>query len=347
MKEFFKRNIVQRKFIAERNFMFNLLSNFYFAFQTSDKLILFFRILLFFFILLLVINSTLYLQKTNYIKKQFKQFKANLDEQINLKQHDFKMKLEDFGTQSNIPLICKVDLLLIQSGLKELLPGISVGSFILFVSFVSFAGFVVFTVLFNIVIGILAFFSLFILIFSALLYIREKKYREIESQLKTFVGLLIDYSYGTDDIVSILVETSRKINAPLNQYLEECCLEINNTRNTELALENLKSKVNHPQFQVIIDNLKLASVYDADYERIMKLNSKTLEINLNLQDRRRAIKKSAQREYIILCIAGFTLFFASTQFIDVEAVVNSFVGKILLTYTLVIFLLGLFSTIKK
>lgn len=267
------------------------------------------HILILFFVLLTILFFAQYLVKNNILKKRIYKFKDDIDSQIELKREEIKNGLMEDNSKLN-SFFMKIDELTIKSGLKRKIPELTAGLFLVFIlTFLLFFFMVLSTILNNPFIGIVFTFVMGVFIITVITILAEQNTKKTEKDLKTFMGLLKNFSAGTDDLNLLFSKVATQMEGNIKKSLEEFVQESTFGKSNNAAFENLKKKVAHPQFSKIINNLRHASKNEANYGRIIDLNAKTLNLYLLVEEKKRAIKQSSRSELLFVFVAGHVMLF--------------------------------------
>ena len=251
-------------------------------------------------------------------------------------------------TEVKVPMMHKLNNLLIRSGLKDKIPELSIDVYLIVViGLATISFFVATSVLNSVIFGGLVAFSLVFLSLFGLVLLADRKKRLIEDDLELFLNLLSNYSNSTDSLYEMLDKTSKKINEPFKSYLQETCYEIQLQGNMEEPLERLKEKINHPQFKKIIDYLQLAATNEANYKEIINLNNKTLKTYLDLERKKAAIKSATRKELLLLIGCSVVIYLIVMSNGLIVNPINSLIGKLAVTYLASVIMVGFLFTLKK
>lgn len=230
----------------------------------------------------------------------------------------------------------RLDLLLLQSGVKGRVPFLNTEMFLLLMSFgflmteagcfwrkASFLWMILTPVLF--VGGSLLF----------LQFLAGRNYKRAEEQLLPFMNLIGNYSYTEDDLVSIFGRIILYLEEPYRSAVEECHLYAKSTGDAVTAFRELGMKIPHEQFQRLMRNLEICCQHEANYGEIIDDSREMLQDYLKNKKEREAVKKNARIELLLLiggCFLALWMIDGLTERAVLELLESTLPGKLLLLY---------------
>lgn len=99
--------------------------------------------------------------------------------------------------------------------------------------------------------------------------LRDKRYKQVESQLLALINSVDNYAEETDDIIHILERVSDMMEEPLRSELYAAVTAARN-EGASKALRELEYRVEHPFFKTFVRNLEISSRNSANYKDIVE-----------------------------------------------------------------------------
>lgn len=153
--------------------------------------------------------------------------------------------------------------------------------------------------------------------------------RKIDEQTFVFLNLLENFSKTEDDLVNIFDKANQYMNAPLKSYVDQFVLDCRLKGNVDEAFEKLSKKIKGTKLCDILENLKICSEHDSNYEIVIKDSKKSFKEymrSLSIQD---AIRNSAKVDMAALMLALVIIIQILNSFLSesvVSIMVSSYIG---------------------
>lgn len=232
--------------------------------------------------------------------------------------------------------VCRMDILLLQSGMKAKLPFLNTEIFLLFLSCglltaEMYCFWINASVLWMVFAPVLFLGSSF----AVLQFLSGRNYKRAEEQLLPFMNLIGNYSYTEDDLISIFGRIVPYLEQPYKSAVEECYLYAKSTGDTVTAFRELALKIPHEQFQRLMRNLEICCQHEANYGEIIEDSREMLQDYLKNKKEREAVKKNARAELLILlggCLLTLWMIDGLTERGILELLESTFAGRLMLVY---------------
>lgn len=214
---------------------------------------------------------------------------------------------EEEGETNAGSFMNRIDTLLRQSGLKRKFvhasPVLFIAISILTCVLGAVIGYVLLQHAFSIMLGSAA--GLF-LPYIAISIVAKTKNDRVQEMLLIFCDTAINFSATITSLPELLRKSGDYMDEPLRSALIDANSEaIYGTGGTWMALYHLKQRVSNHQFSAIIQDLELASHYDADYQKVLKDRKSILESHLASETKKRQMLSSSRVNIgimILVCI---------------------------------------------
>lgn len=255
------------------------------------------------------------------------------------------------GENENQSIFYKLDVLIIQSGLKKSIPFLNSESFLIFTIFFGLiASIIAQKMLKAYLISVIVFVVFCAFSYMIIYIIAGKKFIQTEQCIMQFANLLDNYSKTSDDIVDIFGKISYYIDEPLKTAIIECHTEAINTGDISTSFRNLSTKIEHPKFKEIIRNLEICRKHEANYGTIVKDIRYNLKEYLKSKEERKAEEQTARISMAIMTLFGIIILYIVNGFVSEGTVLtilmSSFLGQCIILYFIILFLIVLFNIIK-
>lgn len=191
--------------------------------------------------------------------------------------------------------------------------------------------------LLNVILGIVA--AGLLIFFEMMLSMNN--YQKVDKDLIQFLNMLGSYSLTAQEVTATFRKVARFMNDPLRTVLIECYEEARTSGKPEEALNNMTTKIEHPQFHEIIKNLEIAINYDADFTTVVKSNRQILQNYMSSKQERKALASDGMVNMFVMALAliGCVYFMGQLLGIDIWAeLFGSLIGQIALIIEVVCFL---------
>lgn len=230
----------------------------------------------------------------------------------------------------------RIDLLLLQSGMKSRIPILNTEMFLLLlIGGALTAEIVCLWRKMSIVWAILTPPLFLAGSFGLLEWLSGRNYKKAEEQLLPFMNLIGNYSYTEDDLVSIFGRIVPYLEEPYRGAVEECYLYAKATGDTLTAFRELGMKIPHEQFQRLMRNLEICCQHEANYAEIIDDSREMLQDYLKNKKEQEALKKNARIELLLLlggCLLVLRMIDGMTERGILELLQSTLPGKIMLLY---------------
>lgn len=286
--------------------------------------------------------------------KKFIYSGVNILEQVakdNLEKRIMLMESINSNYKIKFNIIEKLDLLYIErSNIKKIIPFINIYTLLIFeaIIFILF-----FNLIFNIFYSIIVAMSLSILIalIPFLLLDAYGKYNseKIRKMMSDFLTILRDWVEVRNDLLYAFNKSiQNNLQEPLNTYLKECVVQIEQGVDTSIALDLLSYKVNNNYFYRVTLNLKQTLKSKGN---LLILLSKLQDEALKLEDEysRRKLKSYFDRLYLNGFIVGIIFVFYYSLFLNEalrEIYIQTAAGRVILNMSSIMLSIGLFLSLK-
>lgn len=255
------------------------------------------------------------------------------------------------GENDNQNIFYKLDVLIIQSGLKKKLPFLNSETFLIFTIIIGLATSIFLQHIIGIyIISIISF--LFVCAFGYMIIyiIAGRKFIQTEQCIMQFVNLLDNYSKTSDDIIDIFGKISYYLDEPLRTAIIECHTEATNTGDISTSFRNLSTKIEHPKFKEIIRNLEICRKHEANYSTIIKDIRYNLKEYLKSKEERKAEEQTARISMAIMVVFGVIILTIINGFVTegtvITVLMSSIIGQCIILYFIILLLVVLFNIIK-
>lgn len=191
--------------------------------------------------------------------------------------------------------------------------------------------------LLNVILGIVA--AGLLIFFEMMLSMNN--YQKVDKDLIQFLNMLGSYSLTAQEVTATFRKVARFMNDPLRTVLIECYEEARTSGKPEEALNNMVTKIEHPQFHEIIKNLEIAINYDADFTTVVKSNRQILQNYMSSKQERKALASDGVVNMFVMALAliGCVYFMGQLLGIDIWVeLFGSLIGRIALIIEAICFL---------
>lgn len=240
------------------------------------------------------------------------------------------------GNSSRKNLICRIDVLLLQSGVRRSFPFINTEMFLLLIICCALAAELICFWKQTSVLWLM--FAPAIVCggsFALLSFLSGRNYKKAEEQILPFMNLIGNYSYTEDDLISIFGRIAPYLEEPYRSAVEECYLYGKATGDAVTAFRELGLKIPHEQFQRLMRNLEICCQHEANYGEIIDDSREMLQDYLKNKKERDAVKKNARFELLILlggCILALWMIDGLTERGILELLESTLPGRIMMLY---------------
>lgn len=255
------------------------------------------------------------------------------------------------GENENKNIFYKLDVLIIQTGLKKTIPFLNSESFLIFTILFGLISSIIAQKMFNTyLISIIVFIVFCALSYMIIYIIAGRRFIQTEQCIMQFANLLDNYSKTSDDIVDILGKISYYLDEPLKTAIIECHTEAINTGDISSSFRNLSTKIEHPKFKEIVRNLEVCRKHEANYGMIVKDIRYNLKEYLKSKEERKAEEQTARISMGIMAVFGVIILYIINGFVTegtvITVLMSSLIGQCIILYFIILFLIVLYNIIK-
>ena len=252
------------------------------------------------------------------------------------------------GNREHVDVLTQIDILLIQSGLRQKIHFLTTEIFIAldfvvgticFISFLKISESVIF--------GMAAFVIGAALPYIAMNVSAMSKAKMMEDDMGVFLDMIDAYAKSSDDIVDIMGNVYPSLHEPLRGYVEEFYFEAIGIGDKDTAFRHLKYKIPHKKLREIIGNLQLCSTKVLDYHVIVKDSEEQLRTYLDGKRDRQDARTDGGMQMVIfavIVIGGFYIMGLITEMDILEFLTSNILGKIIILYYIIIAIAALYVT---
>lgn len=251
------------------------------------------------------------------------------------------------GRQEKTNLLYKMDLLVLQSNIRKVLPFASTEILLIFTVGLAAIGFMAVTSISGTwIFGILGFVGVCFLVYMVLYFMALSNYRKTEESLMTFINLLENYSSMEDELIAIFSRIQTFLTEPVKSAVEQCCIEAEMTGDKSRAIRNLEKRIEHEKFKELVRNLEICSRYEANYGEVIKDSRSLLREYLAAVKERKAILNNARVEIAMIIACCGVVFWMMNDFTEtgiLSLLLGSTAGNIILAYCILIVLYAIWT----
>ncbi len=251
------------------------------------------------------------------------------------------------GRQEKLNPLYKLDLLVLQSNIRHIIPFASTEILMVLVTILATIVFVAVTSITHIwLFGVVGFLAVCFSAYMMLYFMAQINYRKTEESLMTFINLMENYSSTEDELIAIFSRIQTFLTEPVKSAVEQCCMEAELTGDKGRAIRNLEKRIEHEKFKEIVRNLEICSRYEANYAEVIKDSRSLLREYLAARKERKAIVNNARLEMaMIIGCCGVVLGMMDdlTEQGFLHILLSSTVGNVILIYCIVIVLIAVWS----
>lgn len=199
----------------------------------------------------------------------------------------------------------KLNLKLRHSGVRDLVPWLSVEVYMIINIVATMLNFLLATILFgkmlySFLIAVATPIA-FIAVLSILSIIR---YNKTEKNVIAFANIIENFAMTSKDLIDIFDRVSPYMEDPLRTELKRCVTTARTTGDMMLAIEELQENVEYEMFQKLIQNLGITSKCEANYISIIQDCRDMLQTHLRDQRERKQIYRDGRITIIALLGCG-------------------------------------------
>ena len=240
------------------------------------------------------------------------------------------------GRQEKINLLYKLDLLVLQSNIKKIIPFASTEILLVMTIILASATYGIVAHLTETwVFGMLGLAGTGFVCYMVLYFMALSNYRKTEESLMTFINLLENYSSMEDELIAIFSRIQTFLTEPVKSAVEQCCIEAEMTGDKGRAIRNLEKRIEHEKFKELVRNLEICSRYEANYGEVIKDSRSLLREYLAAAKERKAILNNARVEIAMIIGCSGIVFWMMNDFTQagiMSVLLGSMAGNIILAY---------------
>ena len=252
------------------------------------------------------------------------------------------------GNREHVDVLTQIDILLIQSGLRQKIHFLTTEIFIaldIVVGTISFIS--ILKISESVIFGMAAFVIGAALPYIAMNVSAMSKAKMMEDDKGVFLDMIDAYAKSSDDIVDIMGNVYPSLHEPLRGYVEEFYFEAIGIGDKDTAFRHLKYKIPHKKLREIIGNLQLCSTKVLDYHVIVKDSEEQLRTYLDGKRDRQDARTNGGMQMVIfavIVIGGFYIMGLITEMDILEFLTSNILGKIIILYYIIIAIAALYVT---
>lgn len=225
------------------------------------------------------------------------------------------------GRQEKTNLLYKLDLLVLQSNIRKIIPFASTEILLVLTIVLSAGGFAVATSITGTwIFGVLGFIGIGFWCYTVLYFMALNNYRKTEESLMTFINLLENYS----------------------------SMEAEMTGDKGRAIRNLEKRIEHEKFKELIRNLEICSRYEANYGEVIKDSRSLLREYLAAAKERKAILNNARIEIAMIIACCGVVFWMMNDFTQtgiLAVLLGNTAGNMILVYCILMVLYAVWTVV--
>lgn len=252
------------------------------------------------------------------------------------------------GNREHVDVLTQIDILLIQSGLRQKIHFLTTEIFIaldIVVGTICFISILIISE--SVIFGMAAFVIGAALPYIAMNVSAMSKAKMMEDDMGVFLDMIDAYAKSSDDIVDIMGNVYPSLHEPLRGYVEEFYFEAIGIGDKDTAFRHLKYKIPHKKLREIIGNLQLCSTKVLDYHVIVKDSEEQLRTYLDGKRDRQDARTDGGMQMVIfavIVIGGFYIMGLITEMDILEFLTSNILGKIIILYYIIIAIAALYVT---
>lgn len=283
-------------------------------------------------------------QMMKYIHDKYEKYQAAFE----IRQKNEESEMTEKGNREKVGLLTRIDILLVQSGIKKKFPSLVAELFITLDIVFGIGCFVCAWKLYPMfALDVVVLFGGIALPYILMEVSTSQKAAQIEEDIGVFLDMMDAYSKSSDDIVDIMGKVYPSLHEPLNEYLETFYFEALRTGDVDKAFMHLKYKIPHKKLKEILGELQMCSKQMTDYSNIIRDVKEQMRVYLDGKRERQDAKKNGAMELLIFFgVVGISIVMAGniTDITIVELFTGSIIGQCFLLYFGVLAIAGLFVT---
>lgn len=307
------------------------------------------RALLFLVVLIAVHYFLKYFRESRIISNSVSKIYGKAEEKYHERLAAKEAKRLEEGNIKDASLLNKLDFLIERSHIKNTIPFLNTEVYMLFIIVTMALGLVIGTFILGFwMAGVVIALGVIITSYGIMYMKASRNYDKIDSQMLTMLNIMENYSGSTDDILSIIGGTYGYLKEPLRSYLEEFYTETSITGDIGASFQKLEVRIENERLRDTIRNLEICSRHDANYREIIEDSKRSLKEYLRAKEKRKAITVNGRIE-ITVTIAmaiGTVVMFDGLMGGIMEALLDTFIGNVLLVAAMVVFAFAAINAIS-
>lgn len=285
------------------------------------------------------------LYRKNVIEKMVNDFETNYQKRQELEE---KIRREE-GNVIKKGFIHHIDMMIERSRLRKKIPFLTTELYLVISVIVGLTCFILsklfiqFWVI-NVLIGILAVFGMYLVIY----YSSGFNFEKIDDQIITLINDIENFSNVSNDIVTIFENVADYLDDPLDEYFMEFVQYSRETGDIEGAFKNIEGKLENEKLQNLFKNLEIASRNRANYKELMKEARSIFNGYFDSKTKRKILISNGRAGIFTLLIVGIGMLYFVGLFIEgfTAYIINTFFGNVLMFLGIILFLYALWNFIN-
>lgn len=199
-------------------------------------------------------------------------------------------------------LIYKIESRFTYSGIKHYFHFMTSGLYIMF----AVATAVAFYALTNLVTksvvpSLIAAMSALLIYFFVEQFMASRNLQRTDDNLLEFANMLSGYSSNNSELSDIFARIANHVDDPIKTAIEEYVYEAG-AYGTDIALESLCEKIEHPKFKELIKNIKMAYKYSASFKTVVDNNRNVISDYMIAKKQRKSMVTENMASLAISCL---------------------------------------------
>lgn len=253
------------------------------------------------------------------------------------------------GNREKKRLLYRIDEMLVQSGIRKLVPFLTTEVFLAILAIISIIVFNLVVILSGeVIFAIGAVVLVVICIYACLKLLLFRNRTKIEDEIMQFANMMENYSRTTDDIVSIFGKVAKYLEEPLRSAVATCYTEIKSTGDSRAAFARLDAKIGHRKFSELIQNIEICSRHETNYETVIKGSKDLIKEYLSEKAVRKQMASKARMQIALLIVISGYVVNQINQLLEgklLAFLLSGIGGRIILCYCLGVVLYSLWKCI--
>jgi len=227
--------------------------------------------IMFICILVSLINMYDYMVGSRVVHQKMKSLYDRMDTSEKLRNAQIRQNKLTYGKVEKENWQVKLNLKIKHSGLRDLIPWLSVEVYMLLNLVLTILNFILSTILFGNVLysGAIAF-TTPIVFMSILSIMGIVRYNKTEKNVIAFANIIENFAMTSNDLINIFDRVSQYMEEPLRTELKRCVTTARTTGDMSIAIDELQENVEYEMFQTLVRNLEIASKFGANYISIIQ-----------------------------------------------------------------------------